>query len=231
MINNLLIVSYLLVIGLAWWRARGEIYLTAALVFTFAAPVMELAGRRINSSYLLTALLVLLLCLELVRKRRAKRTQTLREVPQVLRIYLLLMAVVLFTNTVGFMLYGQAGWGSFLFSMAGEVNLIVMTAILLLFLAWEAKATRQRIFTAMGWIYIGVQLSMVLFQKLFFEPAWRLTYQFYAGDGRTEPLETILVSDPPYFKRAYALRCGVAGADAALRISSNCSVSSREAAR
>ena len=198
MLNNLVLIVFLAIIAVGWFRKNPIVYLTASIVFTFAAPVLVLGSRKINSSYLLTAMLFLLVILEITLKRKVKYP-----FPSALKIYLRLMAIVLFTYTVGFLLHGTAGLRPFILSMAGEVNIILLTALLVFLLAWVQRFDRFRIFYLAGWIFAGLQFVMVLFQKLFFEPAWRFTYQLYAGDGRTEPLETILVSDPPFFKRAY----------------------------
>lgn len=198
MLNNLILTVFLIIIAAGWLKKRPDVFLTSALVFTFAAPVMRLGSSSFNSSYLLTALLVLLSLIDMVFKRRASHP-----VPRVLKLFAGLMALVLFTYTAGFILHGTAGAGSFIVSMAGEINIIVLTLLLALNFSWETSAARSRIFVLTGWIFVGLQAGMVLFQKLFFEPAWKLTYQLFAGDGRQEPLEMILVSDPPFFKRAY----------------------------
>lgn len=116
MLNNLILTVFLIIIAAGWLKKRPDVFLTSALVFTFAAPVMRLGSSSFNSSYLLTALLVLLSLIDMVFKRRASHP-----VPRVLKLFAGLMALVLFTYTAGFILHGTAGAGSFIVSMAGEI--------------------------------------------------------------------------------------------------------------
>lgn len=198
MFNNISLLLFVAAIITAHLMNKRKIALSIAAVYTFLAPVMVIGERRMNSNYLLTAALLILLVSDLFRRREVSRPR------RQIAVYGGAMGIVLGMMTLGFVLYGTAGFTAFLMSMAGHVNIILLT---LLFTIYASSLTNRDLVSAGKIVvltFIISQALMIAYQKLFFESAYYFTWYTYAGDSHYGPLRTMIVTWlTPYFYRAF----------------------------
>lgn len=198
MFNNIILLLLLITIIVFHLKGKRNYSLALAVIYTFCAPVLVIGERRMNSNYLLTLVMLTILAYDYIRPKRRDWPKTQ------ISIFGSTATIVLVMMTLGYALFGTAGFTSFAVSMAGHVNIFVLT---LAFVIYGSRlSSRELVSTgkAVVIVFILSQALMILYQKLFFESAYYFTWYTFAGDSHHGPLRNMIVTWlPPYFYRAF----------------------------
>lgn len=179
MINNIVIGIFLAIVLVTQARKRPDLTFVTSFIYLTCAPLIQLGSRSVNNLYALTPLLALI---DLIRRRPPLfRFRTLN-------LYMICMAVVLLSYGVGYWMHGTASLPTAALAMLGEV-LVIATVVLMARLLYrlELKSVQRALLTGIT-VFVAVNTAMVLFQKLFFIPSYRLMDAFYVSDSRFKPL-------------------------------------------
>lgn len=182
MINNVVIGIFLVIILITHWRKRPDLTFVTSFIYLTCAPLIQFGSRSVNNLYALTPALALLAVIDLIRLRPPlfrRRTMNL---------YVICMGVVLLSYGIGYLMNGTASIPTAALAMAGEV-MVMATVILMARLLYRLKLAQvqRAVLTGIA-IFVGINTAMVLFQKLFFVPSYRLMDAFYVSDSRFKPL-------------------------------------------
>ncbi|MDI9470546.1 MAG: hypothetical protein QM296_10110 [Bacillota bacterium] len=199
MLNNLILMPWLLAIAAAWLRRRPDWAVGMAGFYCLAAPSLVLpSGRAINPTYPLTLLLLVLVLLDGEGRGRWRERFSPRAP---LGGYVAMMAVVALCYGAGFAFNGNEGWKAFFSIMVGYANvwlLLLLLALLLLRLP-AARQLETMLGLTVALVVTGLVFSVL--QRGFYQIGWPLTWQLYQTDSHQAPL--LAMQEEGVFSRSF----------------------------
>ncbi len=186
LINDFVIMVWLVAIGWALWRKHDSSALIMAALYAFLAPVWVFpSGSKVNPSYLLTLLFFFYLLREWIQEGRAWWRHLHWKKP--LGLYSLLFASYLLLATLGALLHGRAPVSAYLRAYLGQINIFALTfAFIYLF----RKRSPRELWPILAWtggIYLAVSAIFAYWQRIDFASSYLVSTQLYQTPDQQAP--------------------------------------------
>lgn len=191
MVNNIIVILSLIIIGYLYLKARYESSMVWLFCLCILAPVLTIGDAVVNSAYLISAGLLLILAIEAVKKRAIPRIME-KDVRLLFYLFIISRIVSIAAYLIGYLQNGTADIGVMVGAMAGNVNL---TLLVLLLVLMGKQLPHRRILPVIykaAAIVAGLNLIFFFLQRFAFDFAYNLTAGLYLSPDRSRPLLTML---------------------------------------